>query len=256
MRFKKKGRVEGVCDGSRCKATEGLVGYGPGVATDEAMGTVWLCPRHVRVLDGDKEVEPQQMTDEEVQKLMAVKTTDAEAVLTMTRDFQITTQGDMDFANECLRDVKGELKWINEERGQATKPMNTALAVIRGWFKPAQDHFEASKKIWNDKILAFLAVQEEAQRKAMASVQQANAAGDVAGVAQAMTQAAGAVVEAPKGQSTRETWHFEITDPAAVPAVFCSPDPAKITAAIAQGGGDPGIPGVRVFKRKSIVNRG
>lgn len=186
---------------------------------------------------------------------LAVEVEEAKDVLVMVKEFQIVNQPDMNFANECLVDVKGRLEHYEVEKKRATAPMNEALKVVRGWFKPLEDFYGQAEDIWKDKIGTWHLAEAERQRQALAAVQQAHKAGDVQGVATAMAVAAQSTIETPTNLTVKEVWKFTVTDPAAVPREYCSPDANKIKAVVEALGDKANIPGVSVSLGTSIIAR-
>ena len=191
----------------------------------------------------------------QVQEQMVVESAEAQDVLTMVQKFEIVKQEDMDFANECLGEVKGKLKALEKMRKEATDPLNKALTTIRGWFKPAEKFYEQSEDVWKKKIGAFCLVQAQLQTEAMQKVEEAHAQSDVRGVAQALSVATQAEVTLPQNVSIIEKWDFEITDAAKIPFEFYSIDPSKIDVVVKSQKGSTQIPGVRVFRNDTVVRR-
>lgn len=180
---------------------------------------------------------------------------ESKEVLEMVKEYQIVTQPDMDFANECLVEIKTKLKGLKARKEEATKPLNAALKVVRSWFSPVEDFYGQAEAIWKDKMGKWHLAEAEKQRQALAAVQAAHAAGDVQGVATAMATAAQATVEIPRNITVKEVWNFVVTDPAAVPREYCSPDVAKIAAVVEALGDKANIPGVSVSLGTQVIAR-
>ena len=208
-------------------------------------------------MTGFERIEPRYPTtgkDEMDEARLAGEAEEAKAILTMVNEFQIVTQEDMEFANECLGDVKGKLKELKKEREGVTKPLNAALTKVRGWFKPVETFYKEAEKGWKDRIVAWTLAQAEAQRQALEVVQEAHARGDVTAVAQAMTAASEATAELPDNVTVQERWIVEITDNFAVPSDYWSPDIKKIQDAVA--GGIREIPGCNIYREDIVTRRG
>ena len=286
MKLKAKKKTEprstDVCQASRCKEDPAL-SFAPGVRFPIEEGEVVLCDKHnkmseppmddtkalVNILNGGgpppepapapvfEGIQPTYVpgpADGVVETRLAAEADEAKEILAMVEQFQIVTQEDMEFANECLGEVKTKLKELKEEREGVTKPMNAALKKVRGWFKPAETFYGHAEKAWKDRIAAWTLAQAEAQRRALEAVQAASAAGDVGAVAQAMTLASAATAELPGNVSVQERWVVEITDNYAVPPDYWSPDINKIREAV--GGGIREIPGCRIYRDDIVTRRG
>jgi len=266
MRLKQdKNRTPTTCDYARCSCEEGLVGYGPGIVADSERGMINLCSKHAEEREREKEaarpaalavVTPPAAPDSGAdQQALMQEASEAKDILALVEKFEIVAQADMDFADSCLGEVKGKLKTLKAMREEATRPMNEALKKVRSWFAPAEDFYTRAEGIWKRKISAFQIVQAEAQRKALAAVQVAHAAGDTKAVAQAMTVAAQTQVELPKSLSVREAWAFEVINPDLVPREYCSPDATKLRQAVGASKGQIEIPGVTVRREDVVVKR-
>lgn len=286
LRAKKKTepRPTDVCQASRCK--EGpTVAFVAGARFPIEEGEVVLCDKHnkmseppindekelMQILAGGEPTMPIPATvegtafekleprypetgkDEADEARLAGEAQEAKEILAMVEAFQIITQEDMEFANECLGDVKGKLKALKEEREGVTKPMNAALKKVRGWFKPAENFYGQAETAWKDRIKAWTLAQAAAQTKALEAVQEAHAQGDVTAVAQAMTQASEATAELPDNVTVRERWIVEILDPLSVPSDYWSPDIQKIQTAV--GDGIREIPGCRIYRDDIVTQR-
>lgn len=277
MKLKKK-IPEMACAASGCKESEDLTGYAAGMAFDESLGNVFLCSTHIYELERERQTAPAKIVDADRpvrphderlasailatvpsgpdvdQAALVQEADEARDVLAMVKEFQIVAQGDMDFANECLADVKGKIRAYKAKKEEATKPLNAALKAIRGWFGPVEDFYGQAEDIWKAKIGAWTLAEAERQRQALEAVQVAHRAGDVAGVAQAMAIATQATVSVPTNVTVRAVWSFEVETPDLVPREYCSPDDKKIRTMVMASDGAP-IPGVRIWKDTAVSQR-
>ena len=202
-----------------------------------------------------KKKEAEVLDRDETRIALEKESAEAGEILALVKAYEITDQPSMDLANESLGEVKARLKWIEAKRKEATGPMLAALEAVRSWFRPAEQFYKDAERVWKDKIGAYFQVQAEAQARALAAVQSAHDAGDARAVAQAMTKAVSADVEMPRNVSVVKRWDFEIVHPDAVPRDMCGPDPAKIRAAVNLTDGAIEIPGVRIFRSDTVVQR-
>ena len=188
---------------------------------------------------------------------LAKEADEAKEVRAMVQAYQIVTQADMDFADECVRDVKAKLKELEAKKKKATGHLNEALKEIRSWFAPAAEFYGQAEIIWKQKIGQWKIAEDEKQRQALAAVQEAHKTGDVQGVAAAMAVAAQATVEVPRNQTVRLVWRFAVESPELVPREFCSPDDKKIAPVVEALGlaAAETIPGIRVWKDADVIVR-
>lgn len=202
-----------------------------------------------------KKKEKIEETALDTQHQLEAEGAEAGQILVLVKDFQITDQESMDFANEGLADVKAKIKWLETKRKEATSPMLQALEAVRSWFRPAEKFYGEAEKIWKSKMSAYAQVQDRAQAKALAEVQAAHQSCDVEEVAQAMTQAVKADVVLPSNISITKRWRHNVVAPDLVPRNMCSPDPRKIQAAVDASEGAVAIPGVAIFPDDVVTQR-
>jgi NTP pyrophosphatase (non-canonical NTP hydrolase) len=254
----------GTCTAAQCRQ-EDTTGYAPGVAFPADKGKVFLCAKHREVLEAEHTAaavpqdapEPALTTDSGALEREGKEAGD---VLAQVKQFAIVTQEDMDFADECLGDVKAKLKTLKKMREEATKPMNEALAKVRSWFKPAETFYSEAESVWKQKMAAFLAVQAKAQHDALLAVQAAHQTGDTQKVADAMIKAVVADVALPSKVSVIARWAFRVVNPLELPEEFLKivPDMDAISAAVAAvptTAAPAVIPGVEVFRDDTVVRR-
>jgi len=264
MKLKKKSeRFSNVCNMARCDAGCDLVGYAAGVAFSAAEGEVTLCSEHAARRDREREAEkatqvkdtPAADPQQALQTTLQAEAAEAKDVLVMVKGFTIAGQPDVDFANECLTEVKGKLRWLKDKREEATKPMNAALKTIRGWFKPAEEFYEECEGLWKLKIRDGLTALDAAQQRALAAASQAHQAGDLRLVTEAMAVASQATVEAPANISVIERWGYKIIDEMLLPREYLMPDAQKIAGVVRAMGASTRIPGVEVFRDDIVQQR-
>lgn len=168
--------------------------------------------------------------------------------------FVISDDESLAFAGECLGEVKGHWNRLEERKKQATGPLNAALATIRSWFQPAQNHYAASEKALKDKIAAYHAMRAKERQAAL----DAAAAAVQVGNSEA-TQAAIAAVPPPPpkmdGISLQDAWSYEVVDFTLVPDKYKVIHHGLVTAELKLHKGQLSIPGIRPVQGSRVVAR-
>jgi hypothetical protein len=178
----------------------------------------------------------------------------AREALTEIQGLPITSDADLAFAAEILGEVKGHYNRLEERKKQATGPLNAALATIRSWFKPAQDHYAAAEKTLKEKIAAYHTLRAQERQAALDAAAAAHSAGDSA----ATQIAIAAVPPAPPkidGVSVREEWTYEVVAFGLVPEKFKVINHAVLLAAVKETKGFTNIPGIRPVLVNKVVAR-
>lgn len=162
----------------------------------------------------------------------------------------IDGQAQLDRYNQFLVASKTRTKDLEAELKGLTGSLNDALTRIRGWFRPATRAHEAFQLAVKRHIADYMLAQEATQARQLEAAKTAFEAGD--------DQAAEAIVEIidqrpvlTPGTSAKTIWKHEVTDPAAVPREYCTPDDKAIAFAVKSG--VRSIPGVRVYEDKQFV---
>jgi len=263
----RNGRFGNVCNAARCSQDKELVAYAPGVAFSKEEGGVTLCPAHAEKRDEERASNgaaasvptpppaTHQEPNEALQQSLAAEAKDAKEILAMVRAYRIEGQADVNFANECLGEVKIKLKEIKAKREEATLPMNAALKAIRGWFKPAVDFYAEAEAIWKERILEGLDRLADMQRRALDAAAEAHREGDLTAVTEAMSVASQATIEAPANVSVVERWSWRITDAALIPREYLCPDEAKISGVVQAMKRDTTIPGIEAYPDNTLTRR-
>lgn len=166
--------------------------------------------------------------------------------LAKLRDLVITTDAALTWAGDTLKHAKTRAKELDAKRLEVTRPIMTAKAAIDGLFNPLIERYEEAERILKAKIAARFQAIETERRALMVASAAEHAAG---GTPTAIIPEPAAV----QGVSVRKVLDFEIVNPALVPRDLCSPDVAKVRAAIKLG--EHEIPGVRVFERDQVAAR-
>lgn len=215
--------------------------------------------------------QPDIASNPEVKELAA----QTDQLLQIATTYRVTSPVEYENAGEELKKVKAAAKRLDEIRKSMTKPIDMAKKAIMDFFREPEAKLQRAEAGIKRAMIAYADEQErirrEEQRKAEeaarkerekleAQAAKALASGKVEKAEQLEQRAATVVApvinrEPPKvaGVNTREVWKFEITDAAAVPREYCSPDEKKIRGVVQALKGDAKIPGVRVWSEKSLA---
>jgi hypothetical protein len=151
-----------------------------------------------------------------------------EETLTYVASVELKNEDSLIEANALLKDLKAELKAIDEMKTSATKPMNESLKIVRAWFRPLEDLGEAIEAKLKQKIatctLALRKKAEEDSQKLLAAADSSDYNTLTTLVQEAQ------VAPTLKGTSVREVWVATIAYPNAVPRDWCVPDDKRIAA--------------------------
>lgn len=140
----------------------------------------------------------------------------------------ITDQESLELASQALRVVKQIKNETENARKKITGPLHEAWKAACAHFKPAVDLFDTCERQLKSKIGEY----EREQR--LLRLAQANATPDTRAIVSAP-------VDMPAGITVKTVQKWDIVDPDAVPREYCSPDRAKIQAALSAGAVVPGV---------------
>lgn len=171
---------------------------------------------------------------------------DAKDSITLLENWSPETPAEYEWCVDLGKQVKAKHAHLEGLRKSITKPLLDAKGGVDDLFKPALSALLGLELCLKGKIGAYTVAQEKARVAAMqASAALYQAGGTPTAIIPDRPQA--------KGVTVTEVWDFEITDPALVPRGFCCPDEAKIRATLPKDlNANPGLPGVRYFKRNSV----
>ncbi len=211
---------------------------------------------------------------------------EGEQMLAALVDYTITTAAEYETCAGVLKDVKGQLKFIDEERKVSVTPLNDEVKRVNDWYRPAREsrekvvaHLSACMSVFVKRQRAeearLLAESAAAAKAALAAAAQAatlsesgtfkdreafeetaQVAAEASAHAGALVQAA-AAVEVPKvkGMSDREVFTFTVVNPSKLPREFLQPD-MKAIGAWVKAHGDKNVPaGVEVQRDVRFTNR-
>ena len=190
--------------------------------------------------------------------LVSAKQHEATAVryLEVIKGHTISSDEEYEDAGNVLKKIKTMMKEVDAERDTHVRPLNEVVRATNALFKPATDFLKQAESVLKAAIGKYSQEKQAEQRRLLVAASEAASHQRVVDlsppqVAVTLLQAAtAAAVPRVEGISTREVLVWDMVDPALVPMAYCSPDPAKITAAVAAGVRD--IPGV-VFRTEVRV---
>ena len=241
----KKNRKAGVCIAMRCKepSTEG----GPYCTRHEQEAAA---PSNENVLDLVSRV-PQATPLVEVQ--LEAETVEATEAYALAESFQITTQDELVFAAEIVKDAKGSYNRLEEQKQEILRPLTESVKRIRTLFAPAQEYYSAIEGAIKLKIAAAHRAQAENNARALAEAQAQVDAG-AEPVALAEVQHIGNV----EGLQVRQVWDFEIVDEETIDRLLLAPALDKIRMFMRECVADGGVPeaaGIRFFQKDVVAAR-
>jgi hypothetical protein len=184
----------------------------------------------------------------------------AKQVLASIQAMKIVDDASFKDAADILKQVKGWTKELEGKRDSVTKPMNAALAVIRGWFKPTLDTLAMAEVTLKRSIAGYEQLAREKNEAAMKAMAEAAQSKDMAGVSVAVS----GIVGTPKvaGLNVRKVLKWRVVDASLVPREYLSIDPGKVDAAVAAAKGTitptpstPSIPGIEFFEESVVSAR-
>lgn len=190
---------------------------------------------------------------------------EAKVQIEVLADHELDCEQDYLDASELLKQVKGKIKFLEEERKLTVKPMNDQVKEINAWFKPAVDRLEQIEKRLKKMIGDYTIKQHQEQARLLAAAAaEAKAAVEARSVTESgplvpvdiqekLEAAQAAAAPRVAGISVSEVWAWELLSEKEVPVQYKSVDKRKIDEAMKNGVRD--IPGVRFFQTSKVVAR-
>lgn len=249
------------CAAMRCKSAPTC--FVPGDPWQLPNASVPLCDVHkVPVLMQDVSAvlssapEPVQTDnkslaiEETAKALVAETNAEVSESIELAKALEINTQEDLDFVSELLIDVKKKLNQLVEVEQSVTRPMRDLLEGARELFRPARNKLVLLESLLKGKIADAKAREAENNRRALAELAEAHAAGDAAATEAALAQVRHQTnVE---GVSTRVGWTWEVVDPSQIPREYLVVNTIMLNA-MCKGSKEPeAVPGIK-FVQKNIV---
>lgn len=181
----------------------------------------------------------------------------AKQVLSSIKSLEIVDDASFRDAADILKQVKTWTKELEGKRDSVTKPMNAALSVIRGWFKPTLDTLFTAEVTLKRAIAGYEQLAREKNEAAMKAMAEAAQAQDMAAVSVAVSS----IVGTPKvaGLSVRKVLRWKVVNASQVPREYLSIDPSKVDAAVTAAKGTvtptPSIPGIEFYEENVVSSR-
>lgn len=201
------------------------------------------------------------MIDPKVKEEIAEEVAETSEIMTLLGAHVIESQADYDRAGDLVTGIKERWKYLEEKRTRVTQPLNAVIREVNSWFAPAQKPLEKAEAELKRQLTEYTVRTREANRVAMLAVADKVASGEAPSteLMRSLTP-----IEQASNISVREYWDFEIVEPNAVAAKYCSPDPELIAKAREEYLGRRGSPsvspppidGVRFFLTGSVAVRG
>lgn len=170
-----------------------------------------------------------------------------EETLTALRALPIRNQGEIDSADDILRDIKKRLSWWKKTKTTCRKPFNEKLEEVSSWCNPPIEFYSEAERIVKVRIRDGREELEKTRKALLQQVEAAHQAGDAHRVQAVVQSAVVAETHLPKGMYQTKHFSFQVNAPDMVPRQFCSPDDKKIRAYIDACDGRVDIPGVTVW---------
>lgn len=189
----------------------------------------------------------------EVQAELVTEADRTKQFMSLLQSFQIISHDTHVQAGALVQNVKAKWAELEVKRTSITQPINEALRAVNALFSPVQGPLKQAEVILKSKIAAYTLEQHQLQERAMQAAAAAIQAGQMAAATQHVATLAPAVPL--QGISVKPKWAYEIIDADAVPRQFCSPDHAKIMAAIPKEvhpNLTPQIAGLRIFVEGAV----
>lgn len=157
--------------------------------------------------------------------------------------------------------TKSRFKEVDETRSEAVGPLNREVKRVNDAFRVTLTALKSVEERLKGLMGAWILRQRQEQQRLLMEAQAAAEAQRVTDPDLADTRTALGLVEAARlaapgrveGVSGRDVWRVEVTDPDLVPREYCSPDLAKLKAAVDAGART--IPGVKVTAEVRVVAR-
>lgn len=177
----------------------------------------------------------------------------AEGTLEQIQTLPVENQEDYDFAAELLVDVRKNRTLLENERGKATRGLLDTLNVIRGWFKPAVDYWDACEVALKAKMSTYVQSRRQQQQAALQAAGEASMRGEAEAAHRGLQAAREAAVHKAPGARIQTVLMFEVEDFTLVPREFLCVNNAAIEAYVREHGKASKIPGVKIWEDTKIV---
>lgn len=167
----------------------------------------------------------------------------------------IQSPEDHAWAAQQMLAVKKQSKDLDTEMKTATKPMNDALNVVRGWFKKVTQPLDQIEAVLKRKIGEYEFAKQQEQQKAVNAAAAAFSQGQGQAGIELLNKVEAATAQKQTGVSVRRVVKFRYTNVNSVPREYCAPVDALVRARVAVDGMKTQIPGVEVFEASVVSGR-
>lgn len=165
----------------------------------------------------------------------------------------ITSQEDIEFANDLLRDVKAKWDALEERRTRITGPLNKSLRETNALFQPALKLLSECERVLKNKVAVGIKELQRIQTESLRLIAQQSRSGDLVAARATMLRMPDARL--PEKTNVREKLDFEVVNLVEVPEEFLSivVNVEAVEAALASG--IRSISGLRIFPRSIVTVR-
>ncbi len=186
----------------------------------------------------------------------------AKKQVAIVKSLEIKTKDDVGFGSAIGTVINGQLKTIEAERLEITRPLNDALTAANNLFKRLKAPFQEAKELLTDKITEWhtkeeTRIREENEKREREEIRRRKIQDSHKDRGHKVSDEIPVVDSiAPKdnkigsGHITK-TWTFEVLDKNKVPEIFKKVDEVEVRDAIRAGKRE--IPGLRIFHRATTV---
>jgi len=167
---------------------------------------------------------------------------------------EVKSEEDYELSSKILKEIKTQIKALDEKRLEFTRPLNKVVRDINNFFREPLDAYRGAEKAIKSAMVAFRDAQREVQERALARARDAALDGDREKFARQLAAAKDAIPTAEETH-TRKRWCFEVVDASVVPREFLVVDEKAIGVVVRRDKDATKIPGIRVWSEDVVVVR-
>jgi hypothetical protein len=165
----------------------------------------------------------------------------------------ITSQEDIEFANDLLRDVKAKWDALEERRTRITGPLNKSLRETNALFQPALKLLSECERVLKSKVAEGIKELQRIQTESLRLIAQQSRSGDLDAARATMLRMPDARL--PEKTNVREKLDFEVLSLGDVPEEFLCIVVNVEAVQAALDAGVRAISGLRIFPRSIVTVR-
>jgi hypothetical protein len=173
---------------------------------------------------------------------------EAEATIGMLREVQLKTPEHESWAMNAANALAKKHDELEKKRKSWTAPLKKVTSDIESEFRPVLQLLTQGIDILKQKVGDYRFALEQEKRQALAAMQTAVQAGNVAQAQALATQIEIAAPPPPDKGSVKMVWTGQVTDPTAIPREYLVPDVNALLAMTASLKRDPQIPGWKAWE--------